>query len=81
MVLLSQMSLFHFGTSRFVPATSQMGQSFLGTKQTILLLIKKKKIWAESYSLEHLMLVSLNYVGVVTSQFRLSASWCISTTS
>ena len=35
------------GSSRLAPATSQTGQSFLGTNQAILLLIKKRKIWAD----------------------------------
>ena len=52
-------------TSRLVPATSQIGQSFLDTNQTILLLIQKRKIQAEK-------LVSIRpYV----SQSDLRESW------
>ena len=35
------------GTSRLFPAESTIGQSFLGTKQAILLLIKNRKIYEE----------------------------------
>ena len=36
------------GTRWYVPATSHMGQSFIGTKQIILLLIMARKIWTGS---------------------------------
>ena len=34
-------------TSWLAPATAHIGQSFLGTNQTILFLIKKRKVQAE----------------------------------
>ena len=46
MISLSHMSQSCQGTSQFVSVTSQIGQSFLGTNQAILLLIKKRKILA-----------------------------------
>ena len=50
MILFPHMSQFRLGTSRFVPATSQMDPSFLDTNQAIPLLIKSRKIWTESLS-------------------------------
>ena len=47
MILLPHMDQSFLGTSRLVPATSQIGQSFLGTNQATLLLIKKRKIYTE----------------------------------
>ena len=38
----------HLGTEWYVPATSHMGESFIGTKQRILSLIIARKIWTVS---------------------------------
>ena len=38
----------HLGTSQFVSATFQIGQCFLGSNQTIQLLINNRKTWKES---------------------------------
>ena len=46
-MLLYHMGQSCLGTSRLAPATSQISQSYLGTNQAILLLIKKRKIEAE----------------------------------
>ena len=44
MISLSHIGKSCLGTSRLVPATSQIGQSFLSTNEEIHLLIKKKEM-------------------------------------
>ena len=39
---------FLLGNIQFVSPTSQIDQSFLGSNQTILLLISNRNIWKES---------------------------------
>ena len=62
MILLSHIGQCRLGISQYVPATSQMGQAFLGTNQKILLLIKNRKS-GQNVRLDKL--VSLVYVKVI----------------
>ena len=88
MILLSHMGQPCLGTSRLVPVTSQIGQSFLRTNQAILLLIKKRKMQAAKLfsitpHVSHSDLLENCYdcASSHVSQSRLGSSWYVATSS